>query len=1445
MPYIPKYNQQTIIRRILPAFLAFSLSLGTFPMALADVASDHQNGAGTGPIDPNQINQTYNGSIINPGSYYNTNTGATTFVNTSGGGLWLQGGTVNGYQVGSNNAVNGNGGNINIYAPGSVVRLDGNINVSGILNNGSLGSGGQVNITSAYLYQNGQIYADGSRGGLVQVNVDNLSMGSQALISAKGLGGNSSDSLNGAGGAVKINANGVVDIANRAMIVTDGKVVGNYDTNVIAIEGALIRNAGTLSANGVVIDGAASQGGTIRLVANGVTGQTAAGLDTLIANANIRNNTPGDTGFNNAISQARNLLNGQTGSITNSGTVQANGASNSSAAPITTGNAGDGGNILLTAAGNLTNSGTFSANGGNGGNSSLIINGGNGGAISADATGNIQNSGTVQANGGNGSTNTANVQGTVTQSSGPVVTSANSGPINLNQNKSTTFTSSTTVQINQPQQTLASGTTIAPSSFNVQATYNRDGSVTIRIINRSNNAVVYERIQRPSGNGNNWTASDNATVTYQVRVNDPLSSSPQFVNLTQRISYSFNLTRPIVQLSPVKPVLLESASLNSVSVSNSQALVAVPIKDAVLDVQSVKVLSLQPKITLNVGIDSPAAFDYNIRPVASTSTNVIADASGFKGGNGGSGGLLAFGAGGTITNTGTIRANGGNGGNGGKANANNGKYITDIVKSVATGGDGGNGGQGGLIVFSGNPSNAILGSGNLQANGGAGGVGGNAVAYANAKNTLNTRLSNLNSSSAVAVAYAGKGGRGGAAGTVVTPNGSTNSQRYSAKAGGNGASGIADADAWAASQGRGQVTAKAFAGLSDGSILVSNSRTTTGSVSQFSDYRVSGQSALVGSNNAVLRTQESEVLSHNNLLVILSRASGNTSLGYILDGGKYRTVNNPTDTRNGAFNSIVNSISTGNINHFQFFNPVASSINLTTTGLGGFAGLTNRLNSASILSNGSLSSSSNWNLNSNRSGGEISFLSNNGGITLSNNSVSANGSANGGSIVLKAGNGSVTLRNSQLNATGTSNLGGIIRITATDRISVGALVDGSTGGINANGGLLGGNISLTTPGTILNTGTISANATSGSNAYTRGGRILLNGSQAVVNTGSVAANGGRIGGSINLLSNQLVANLGTGSSISANGSNQGGTIRLIAGDTNAANNNQGLTLPADIIAALGTSSSVSGVGITQTTSPVTLLGVTYNPLLRESVLNNGSISTTGGNGKITLAGNNQVALGVGSSLNGVAFNASLLGSNTQLATLIAAIRNNASSVKIFAGQNINTNPGGEEPSNQSALTLANADSNLTGATFTNIDSTEFAFPVSTTNTSDPTATTLFGLFQPDRLNNQTISSDTNTNSGASGQIAFAQSAMFLAKNYSSVTQNILEQAAINYNKVLSATGDKSDAASNTETFLKEAGIDAEVATGIINQIQQGTLKAAPEIQGLLSKIVAESQTAMN
>jgi len=128
--------------------------------------------------NPGDTNSTNIGQNIQAGSYFNTSGSRTTFTNTAAGGLWLHSGDLTrGLETtGSGSAsssscntptlpVTGNGGTLYFRNPNGVVRLDGNIDVSAIRAAQSYtANGGKVFVDSAYLYQNGKLFANGVNG---------------------------------------------------------------------------------------------------------------------------------------------------------------------------------------------------------------------------------------------------------------------------------------------------------------------------------------------------------------------------------------------------------------------------------------------------------------------------------------------------------------------------------------------------------------------------------------------------------------------------------------------------------------------------------------------------------------------------------------------------------------------------------------------------------------------------------------------------------------------------------------------------------------------------------------------------------------------------------------------------------------------------------------------------------------------------------------------------------------------------------------------------------------------------------------------------------------------------------------------------------------------------------------------------------------------------------
>ena len=414
----------TLNRILVPLTLAMSITMSSMPVSYA------------GPGDVNSVN---NGQVVQGGTYYNTPGNNTTFVNTGGGGLWVQKNTtVRGLESDLAGNPTGNGGWLHFSAPGSVVRVDGNINVNALMGkSGSfLGNGGRVTIDSAYLYQNGNIFANGASGGLVQFNVGSAMFGPNATIEAKGFG----DGFGGEGhgGQISINSPGVVDIRRGAILDASGRVIGTYDRTLINIEGGLINVEGVLRADGTVIDGEGSNGGTIRLIATGMSDVDCVDCAvTKVTNAEIVDksiNTGGETyetvssdledsgkiftaeDRDRILDRQNNLVDEMDGSITigeyrtkgkPGGVVSANGTNGNSE----TIDGHNGGSIILSALNDIQNQGQVTANGGHGAvdtESYAAGNAGHGGTIAFSAGQDIVNELLIQANGGNGASNAAN-----------------------------------------------------------------------------------------------------------------------------------------------------------------------------------------------------------------------------------------------------------------------------------------------------------------------------------------------------------------------------------------------------------------------------------------------------------------------------------------------------------------------------------------------------------------------------------------------------------------------------------------------------------------------------------------------------------------------------------------------------------------------------------------------------------------------------------------------------------------------------------------------------------------------------------------------------------------------------------------------------------------------------------------------------------------------------
>lgn len=342
--------------------------------------------------------------------------------------MWLQSGqTVRGIETDASKNPTGNGGALYFRAPNNVVRFDGDIDVSAIRHGTAyVGNGGKVYVDSAYLFQNGNIYANGVNGGLVQFNVGAMTVGPNAKITANGFGGD--------GGSINVNATGAVNIGKGALIDTSGKVVGTFDTNVINIEGGVVNNAGLLRANGAAVADYKPDNGDAKIMAahpqlanNPVPGPITVGSGThdTATMSNALFDTPGNVDFRGgtirlvATGQSespRDLISQATynqlsksqrsqidhdaaankGDINNTGILQADGAFSK-----------NGGTVIVSAAHDVNNGGYMLADGANAVNGIFDAhgngaNGGNGGTISVNAMHQVSNTSLIAAFGGTG-----------------------------------------------------------------------------------------------------------------------------------------------------------------------------------------------------------------------------------------------------------------------------------------------------------------------------------------------------------------------------------------------------------------------------------------------------------------------------------------------------------------------------------------------------------------------------------------------------------------------------------------------------------------------------------------------------------------------------------------------------------------------------------------------------------------------------------------------------------------------------------------------------------------------------------------------------------------------------------------------------------------------------------------------------------------------------------
>jgi hypothetical protein len=1285
-----------------PIALALSLSLtagATLPVFAA----------------PGDTNSTNNGSTISGGTYYNTPGDRTTFVNQGGtGGLFLPSGqTVTGLETVGGIAT-GNGGTLHFYAPGAMVRLDGNVNVSAILSGNSyMGNGGRVFVDAGMLYQNGTIFANGINGGAIQFNVGSAMFGPTSRVEAQGFGG--------LAGTIGVNASGTVDIAQGAIIDASGHSINSnvYSDNVnVNIVGSLVNNAGIIRANAVNIeDGNVTllpeetttmriseaptpvpstgdnNGGVIRIVA---TGQTRSDCVDCIADKAVTEGILTTEEADTLKTRQAELIAAHEGDVVNTGTIQANGGNG--AQP----------EIIWAAKTSLTKGDwsdhTPKAN---------PLDGGNGGTIIASAASDIINDGLIQANGGNGGD------------------ASYFGDYVLNKSKDYTPTS--------PAGKGGNGGTISLSAVHDVVNGTTAGSCK---------GVSPATIEANGGNGGSIAGTYESTTV--ISASNPVSPPPSGSGKSSRYT-------------PTPP------------------------------------------------------------PPSPLSADITADKSDAKGADGGNGGIVAISYGDSATNNGSIAATGGTGGTGQAVDLHVDATTTKtnqkaITEATAIGGDGGNGGKGGLVVFSGdhNPT----GSGLVTVKGGNGGKGGDAFA---------STLASSSTSYAEATAYAigGDGGKGGKAGYVITPKPSTATFAYNAKDGRSGDDG--QAVAYAEAKGIG-IYDKAKA------VAIGNDTSSATAIAFFdSDSTFKTYPTIDIHNNALLTTQNNELLFNGNTVILMTR---NGSIADLTG-----RINNAYST--GSVRSVDKPFGIATapqmIRHFVVASttPQSSQLILDKT----FKSL-NNLTSLTVTTDSGLliPTFTGWNTgitnfdfsNTSSGGGHISIVAPNGTL-INGGALTTFGRHTGGSIALAAKEIKNGLDNCDCNSSAGTILtngqfhGGSIILKGEDAVENLAVTgrEGWAPSIISTSGVdgaptLGGVIRLQSFGRLFNEGHILANATH------QGGAIIAKAGTFALNNGLVQANAlhydysedetpiytARVsdnwewdneeeypptaqgtGGFIRWHGNGFGLN-NFGASLEATGGEVGGVIQLTAGGpTDFA--------PADLPFAL------TGLGITQGTLAPTSNGslitsTAFVPL--GTAANAGIMDVRGAEtiGKIDIAGDGFAGLTADAIVNGVEVgtNAVTFFSNPAIAGHLTLTAGEGAVKSVACG-----GPTPENPviPNTPVLTFA---PEIKGFNFD-----------------------ILGLpFQYQRPNLTNIPTSNKL------ILRLGQPKLFLAKSYAPVTQEILKLALKEHNRELALGHTVSEALASTIHYLKDAGVDSDIAQQLIEGIKDGDYTAETPVTEALKAI---------
>jgi hypothetical protein len=282
----------------------------------------------------------------------------------------------------------------------------------------------------------------------------------------------------------------------------------------------------------------------------------------------------------------------------------------------------------------------------------------------------------------------------------------------------------------------------------------------------------------------------------------------------------------------------------------------------------------------------------------------------------------------------------------------------------------------------------------------------------------------------------------------------------------------------------------------------------------------------------------------------------------------------------------------------------------------------------------------------------------------------------------------------------------------------------------------------------------------------------------------------------------------------ANGTQNGGSILLTSGG----NDQGGLNGAISYWASKYNSPFLYGGGFPSTTGGFSITQGTLLPLANaslrnfvdlnqgESALNFGSLQTFGAygrgqDGKIILAGEQQAGAGTGAR-----FNEATVGSN--LAQFFSEAQGNGGLVKFIAGKGsvASVACGGDEPETPLIPKRPGIDPNF------------------------------FGLFQDSRFIPQ---DKLPIEERGLIVLAMAKPSMFLSQAYLPITQEILTLALKDYDRELSKGQTLDEATRKAAEYLSNAGVDADTATLILEQVDKGQLSADNRIKTILKSMLRE------